>query len=719
MANTQGQLKVYRMKIIDFYDPDRPSWAQTSVVSLADHPQTKVGYLTKHFYSDSVSLNDTLPTWTYGTITSNSLDSSTWNAASGVMPPNSGPIPNTQGVYFNQIVSLNDPLNALNVGLQDIDVLRFWTAGRPNAYGGMPPYVEKESEEYYGGATVIEIGQTLNISSDANSWFTFSYIDGWLNDLKFLPLTVPSYLQSTGELYSRVPELGPWRDGIRDIGITGWNWTSHSITKKYGKFCNKWHQNRDAEDFRNYLPEHPFGMELTYQKQCGYDGSAVAPSSNDQGLSIVTSSGDATDAGEANLFLLDTMWDGTYYTGGFEIENRGLAYHLRNAVKWNNLGTAPSIGNIKQNIFYDGDINIIDGNAGPIPPTMTFAGAGGSWASSLKTVAPYNSYLDYDEETGNLTQYYSNTGKFLKCSFIDFPLNPPVLVAKPKDLWISDGTSQRVCPEYSINDEIIAARISSPYLVGANSHDIDSEAIVEYVELNASARKLIDYSTMGTLEPYYDYFPDTYIPFETSFLLPSGQKINPYSFNCSKYTYSDKIGIGVSGAQGSKGDKGPTLGSSTAGDKGEKGTGGGAGVAGSDGEKGILGNAGAGGGVGADGAVGAAGDAGDKGSKGNQGNEGDSPAGDAGENGTGILTGYVVGHPTWGTINAEKSNYTTSTAGPIRQVIGTADPSAVNSSSTVLFTSKLFGVCVENSSTSAPEYEGMYMYASDFIDNAR
>ena len=62
-----------------------------------------------------------------------------------------------------------------------------------------------------------------------------------------------------------------------------------------------------------------------------------------------------------------------------------------------------------------------------------------------------------------------------------------------------------------------------------------------------------------------------------------------------------------------------------------------------DGEKGILGNAGAGGGVGADGAVGAAGDAGDKGSKGNQGNEGDSPAGDAGENGTGILTGYVVG----------------------------------------------------------------------------
>ena len=207
---------------------------------------------------------------------------------------------------------------------------------------------------------------------------------------------------------------------------------------------------------------------------------------------------------------------------------------------------------------------------------------------------------------------------------------------------------------------------------------------------------------MGTLEPYYDYFPDTYIPFETSFLLPSGQKINPYSFNCSQYTYSDRRGIGVSGSQGSKGDKGPTLGSSSAGDqgdKGAKGTAGGGGIAGSAGEKGIVGNAGAGGSNGGAGDTGAVGDAGDKGNKGNQGNEGASPAGDKGEKGTGILTGYVAGHPTWGTINAEKSNYTTSNAGPIRQVIGTADPSATNSSSTVLFTSKLFGVCLENNST--------------------
>ena len=75
----KSALKVYRMKIVGFADGGRPDWAKTENVNLADHPKTKVGYLTKHFYSDTVNLNDTLPTWTYGPISNYDFGSIFWS----------------------------------------------------------------------------------------------------------------------------------------------------------------------------------------------------------------------------------------------------------------------------------------------------------------------------------------------------------------------------------------------------------------------------------------------------------------------------------------------------------------------------------------------------------------------------------------------------------------------------------------------------------------
>ena len=47
------QATLHRVKIIDNFDPERPSWAKGDNVFLADHPSTYVGYLTRHFYGQT------------------------------------------------------------------------------------------------------------------------------------------------------------------------------------------------------------------------------------------------------------------------------------------------------------------------------------------------------------------------------------------------------------------------------------------------------------------------------------------------------------------------------------------------------------------------------------------------------------------------------------------------------------------------------------------
>lgn len=674
-----------RVKIVEGHDPDRPSWATTETILLSDHPNTYAGYLTKHFYSDTINLGDEIPAWTYDTISSYGLDTADWSSDSNAMPSNSDPVPNTQGVYSGQAYIFQNTLKDYKVS--DIDVLRFWPAGRPNAYGGLPPYQlynsTTESLDIVGGASVIDKGQLDNSNL---SPFTYFYVDGWLNDCKYLPLTLPSYMHkghssADFEIYPRVPKLGGWQGGMRDLGIKSWSWETKSTSKKYGRFCNAWHQNLAATDFRNTTfltnqeplstEEYP-SQEYTYQKQCGADGDpGTAPSTNEQGLSIVSYSGDATDAGEANLFLLDTLWDTTYYIGGFNIENRGLAYHLRNAVDWENLGDAPSIGGLTDDTFYDAGSNIIDGNVGPIPPVMNFAGAGGTWDLNLKNISPYNKYLDLKEEQEKLEAYYSNTGSHLICEILDGPKKGQIInVKKPHGLLVTNQKSQRVCPEYTEGEILYTTLLNG-----------------EFLDLNVAARQLIDYSQKGTLEPYFDYFPDTYIPFETNFLLPQTQKIPNYSFNCSKYTYTDEIKVQGIGSLGAKGEKGSTIGSTSAGQKGEKGQ---------KGQKGAKGS------VGADGGAGAAGQ------KGQKGEVGDSPAG---PKGIGIITG------SFGTVNAEKSNYTLSANGTISQVLGTAANPASNSATTISFTRKYFGVATENvGGANGCSYSGMYIWASDYVD---
>ena len=176
------------------------------------------------------------------------------------------------------------------------------------------------------------------------------------------------------------------------------------------------------------------------------------------------------------------------------------------------------------------------------------------------------------------------------------------------------------------------------------------------------------------------------------------------------------------GTKGAKGSKGTVLygDPELAGDKGQKGTIGGYGMQGSQGSQGRQGSAGAGGGAGPTGAVGDGGDGGNKGSQGSQGSEGASPAGDTGETGIGLYTGYRAGNPEWGAINAEKSNYTTEDAGIIEIILGdsaTTDEvaDASNYETTVRFTKKLFGVCLEDSSSN-PSYSGIAMWASDYVD---
>ena len=688
---------LFRVKIIDNYDPPRPSWAKENTVFLYDHPNTYVGHLTKHFYGNSVNVGDEIPSWTYDTISNHGFDASSWNthskATSNRMPPNSGPVPNTQGVYSGQEALLGKELS--NYKISDIDVLRFWPAGRPNAYGGFPPYQiynsSTDNVSTVAGATVISQG----ISDNSNtSPYTYVYLQHWQNDCKYLPLTVPSYMHNSGEdntdyeLYPKIPELGMWPSGGKDLGIDNWSWTTKSTTKMYGRFCNAWHQNLSSSQKRNMseLTNHPYGTtsnptkEHTYQKSCGTDGSpGVAPATDAQGLTIVAGSTDDTDAGEAGLFLLDTMWDTTYYVGGFYIENKGLAYHLRNAVNWENLGTSPSIGNIDDfNLTNSREAtpgNIYDGNVGPIPPLMTFEGAGAIWSSSLKNNTPYNKYLDYQEELDKLNQYYSNESINLRCEIIDGPsAGAQIVVSKPRQLIITNKQTQRICPEYNQGEELLVQKASGP------------EDFAEYVDLNIGAKKLIDYSTKGTLEPYFDYFPDNYIPFETDFLLPTNQKIPPYSFNCSTYTYSDEIKLDNEGSQGSKGEKGITFG--TAGD----GVAGGAGDTGGDGE---------------DGDDGAGGDANtaEKGQKG-------AVVTNNGDQGTGIITG------SFGAVNAERANYTLASNGTISQHLGVdaANPDT-NWATTVSFTRQYFGVAVEDiGSSPGCNYSGMYMWASDFVD---
>ena len=669
--NISLQKLILKVKVIGGFDPNRPPWADDSPVFLYDHPNTYAGYLTKHFYSNSVSLGEEIPSWTYDTISNHGFNSSSWNiqtsGTSNVMPPNSGPVPNTQGVYSGQEALLNKELSQYKIS--DIDVLRFWPAGRPNAFGGLAPYElydsSTESLDVVGGATVISKGASDNSNT---SPYTYFYYDGWLNDCKFLPLTLPSYMHNSGdsnkdyELYPKIPELGMWPNGGKDLGITSWEWTTKYTTKKYGKFCNSWHQNLASSDKRNTteLANDPYGTseepskEYTYQKSCGADGNpGSAPSTNAQGLSIVTSSGDATDAGEANLFLLDTMWDTTYYIGGFNIENKGLAYHLRNAVKWSSLGDAPSIGNIDD--FYLTDSreatpgNIYDGNVGTIPPLMTFAGGAGTWSSDLKFISPYNKYLDWDEEVEKLEQYYSSESQVLRCEIMEGERRGSVItVRKPGHLIITDKTNERTCPEY---------KKGCILFVMNNNRG-------EYIDLNIDARQKINYSSKGTLEPYFDYFPDTYIPFETNFLLPPSQKVSPYSFNCYNYTYSPEINTDQEGL-GDKGDKGVTFGSSDKGSKGEKGI---------------------------------------------------NPAGSmGGNNGTGIITGTSSD---WGGVTSSASNYTLGNHYTIGQHLGAdaANPSS-NWATTVSFSRQLFGVAVENTSSSPGcNYSGSYIWASDFVD---
>ena len=476
-------------------------------------------------------------------------------------------------------------------------------------------------------------------------------------------------------------------------------------------------------------------------KSSAWNRTNMAPSAEEEGLQITTTStvdsvfpaqtspGDPYLEGHLGLWssntnfrlyedsmLLDELWGGTYYTGGFYIENRGLAYHLRNAVKWDNLGDQPTIGGIKLDSLYGGGGSYgryRDGNYGPIPPTMTFNGGGeATWSSSIKNTFPYSNYLDWDEETGKLGEYYSNTSKYLKCEILDGQLKGQnIYVSKPTGLIIEpeSGASQRVCPEYFLNDELFVLGLLDPDYI-----DDGGDIISAYFrDLNISSRQVLTYDTGEvTLEPYHDYFPDTYIPLETSFLLPETQRIPNYSFNCSSMSgqYSPRVYVPTYGSQGEKGYKGGVGCTSTYQPVGEKGAMGIPGTVGEGGEKGaaIPGGAGEAGESADKGAKGAAGEVGAKGAPGSP---GDRFGGDKGPPGVDIITG------SWGTVVGNPTNYTTSSAGTMEIILGDANISTLGStySTTISFSRRFFGVCVEDGA-SQPNYTGMWVYASDFID---
>jgi hypothetical protein len=787
VAETLTETRFYRMKVEGNYDPSRPNWAETSTVFLWDHPQTKAGYLTRHFYSQGVSVGDTIPAWTYYTLQNYAneeglgslFNTSNWNIAdnANVRPPMSGPVPNTQGVYFGQRTMLEKGL-AESYNVSDYDVLRFWPVGRPGADGGLESFSVGTSIDIDDAVlsdwsiadamSIIEKGPIIN---DDNSPWTWLYKEAWLNSRKLRPKTLPSYIDygpignPEEYLYPPKPELGTWVQGGRPIGIVSWEWTSYDADNKYVHFTDHWYQNRSSSNapgmfqnpliFTDYLNHGEYGNgcinteEITARQTDNTDleGSTVAPSTNETGIFLTTQTGIVWDplfdddgattriwrsrhelegAGcetsielyqHRAMLLADQIWGGTYYEGGFNIENRGLAYHLASAVKWNSLGsmTEAFIGNLTDPILYGSYGRDVDGNYGPIPPLMTFEGGGeATWGNGIKNTAPYSEYEDWDTKHAELEAYYSNTSEYLICSYIDYPNNSWVKVQKPEGLIIPNGqeTGMRVCPEYNVGNEIVA--ISK------------QDGTLDLVDLNAEARRLIDYREKGTLLPYHDYFPNPYIPFETSFLIPSGQHIPPYSFNCSEFTYGEHILYDNEGSMGSKGE----VGSSAVGGGGEKGSVGNEGEAGAkgnlgpdggDGEKGDKGGEGSGGETGPKGGVGSGGGVGEKGSKGEVGEEGEKGGkGSKGTEGTSangnkgndIITG------SWGTVVGEAANYQTnvgtSSAGYMDILLGDASTTN-NETTTIRFTRKHFGACVEDSSDE-PKYDGFYVFSSDFID---
>jgi len=600
------------------------------------------------------------------------------------------------------------------------------------------------------------------------------------------------------ELYPVIPQLGTWASighGLSPniVGGTAWEWTVKSAAVKYGKFYDKWRQNFGLNYspgysepwtqlvYSTFTPEfvrYPYGTDLSPGGSGTKELSAriaigsmekniasMAPSSEEQGLQITatetvdTISISHMDEAKTTPYLgdgqvtlplwstdndfriypnshsLDELWKGTYWTGGYYIQNKGLPYHLRNAVNWDDLGPEPSIGNIKNNALYGGGgtyARFRDGNYGPIPPTMTFGGGGGTWSSALKGTAPYSHYLDWNEETGKLPKYYSNTGKFLECEMIGGKMaGMRVYVLKPSGLTVTSESrvSGRICPEYLVGNELMVLGKGIPdYIEGGFG--------VFYVDLNVDSRQLVTYdSGAATLEPYYDYFPDVYIPFETNFLLPPEQKIPNYSFNCSDMSgqYSDydehidaaKRLIGAKGPRGYKGEIGCTSsldenamvgGTGPKGGRGSQGPAGG-GPEGPDGDAGPKGGKGPGGETGPKGS-GPAGETGPKGGEGFDGAYGEkgnpfggtSPAGDQGDEGDKGL-GLITGD--WGDPSSDDpKNYYVDEAGDIEITLG--DIAAGPPSTTIQFTSKMFAVCVEDA-ISQPNYTGVYLYASDFI----
>lgn len=752
MAHTLSNNRIYRMRIEEHYDPQRPSWAETSTVFFWDHPQTKAGYLTRHFFSKKINVNETIPAWTYDTIQSYGYDSSAWSMSNP--PPITGPVPNTQGVYFGQRNLFGKGLIE-GYNIADIDVLRFWPVGRPGAQGGLEAFAiggDGDDDTIFADAGSIITNGPLY--TDSSSW-TLIYKEAWLYGRKNRAKTLPSYTDYYGSenyIYPPLPEIGYWNQP-RDIGITSWTWTTYSASNMYVEFTDSWYQNRSSSNapgtFTNpliYTNTHtsaPYADDCSYtheitSRQKGNSELTSAPATNSTGINLTSETGivwdplfniegvetsiyinycdDGTDLdNDQKMLLADQIWGGNYYEGGFYIENRGLAYHLANAVKWNELSsmTQPFIGNLTDPTLYGSYGRDEDGNYGPIPPLMNFNGGGEqTWQSnpSWKDTEPYASYLDWDTEYNNLEQYYSNTSEYIVCSFVDYPNNSWVKVYKPAELLVDNAQNERICPEYNKGDIILATQK-------------ESSDIWEFIDLNSEGRQKINYSTRGTLIPYHDYFPNPYIPFETSFLIPSGQQIPPYSFNCSKYTYSNEIHRDSEGTQGAKGDQGDSA-AGFEGSKGEKGSSGEQGGKGEpldgnpgdQGEKGEKGGEGPAGDTGLTGGTGPKGEVGNKGQqgfdgakgeKGGVGAQGESPPGDAGES---IITGS-----SWGTVNGDPSNYTTSTNGTMEIQLGDAAHTEGNESTTIQFSRKHFGVCVENTSDQ-PTYKGIYIYASDFID---
>ena len=804
MPHTLTKPKIYRMKVEGHYDPERPSWATTSTVFLWDHPQTKVGYLTRHFYSQSVSVGDTIPAWTYNTLqhyadiseegSSSLYDTSNWDILSlddsNALPPMSGPVPNTQGVYFAQR-DLFDKTDVKSYFISDIDVLRFWPVGRPGTDGGLEaftiglpdegPPVNETDWQIADARSIIEKGAAIN--DDSSPW-TYLYKEAWLNDRKKYPKSFPSYIDydpiyvDEQYLYPPKPELGTWSQGGRPIGIVSWSWTSYTAANLYAHFTDDWYQNRSSASapgtfinplsFTDGLAHASYGKgcintEQITARQAG-NSDVSPPSTNEAGILLTTETGIQWDplfsdgaggtdrvfvskkgdpigcTAEINLtsqlsrkmFLADQIWGGTYYEGGFDIENRGLAYHLASAVKWNSLGsmTQSFIGNLTDPFLYLGGYGRNgDGNYGPIPPLMNFNGGGeATWQNnpSWKNTAPYNQYSDWDTEYADLENYYSNTSEYLICSYVDYPENSWLNVYKPNGLIIPNGqeTGMIVCPEYKLGDELLAVS--------------KQDGTLNLVDLNSEARKLMDYRERGTLLPYHDYFPNPYIPFETSWLIPSGQHIPPYSFNCADYTYGGEVlydNEGVAGPKGSKGDS-AAGGGGVKGDQGDKGEA--SDVPGDDGIKGAKGNAGGGGMTGPTGPPGTtAGPQGAEGSSptgptGPTGPPGASPTGPPGSDGIDGIKGQPgeYGHVypedkgqkgndiqtgSWGTVVGNPTNYTTTTAGYMDVELGDASTLS-NETTTIRFSKKHFGVCVENSSDE-PSYNGLYVYSSDFISD--